>query len=283
MDKWQLNYNLTIQLDSGQRISVGMPFTIDLDVTRNTLSSANVCQVRIYNLNELNRNLIRKNVTDYGNRSYINLDAGYGDRLTTIFSGNISQAWSVREGVDAITQIECFDGGFAFVNGTSDRSFPAGTFISDVVKSLMGDLPGVTVGAIGNYPGQLQRGATYSGNTADLLREITGGGFFIDGGKAYALGNGEYISEEQAVIIDSDTGLIGTPVLERDIARFDMIFEPSLNVGRRVQISSVTESNFNGVYKITQVKHRGTIGASAPSRVISSGQFYFYKLLNGVK
>lgn len=281
MDKFGRNYILSIDpRGGGTPIIIQPPFTLEFDITRNTLSSANVCQVRIYNLSLLNRNLIRRNAFDY---SYpfqaIELKAGYRNNLATIFSGNISQAWSVREGVNFITQIECYDGGFAYINGTTSMSFPANTPREVIIKSIMANgLPFTTPGAVGSYPGSTARGNSYTGNTAKLLDELTGGGFFVDLGKANALGTDEYIASAGGVtVISPQTGLLNTPVLEYTLARFDMIFEPSLNVGRIVRIESTTENNFNGSYKITAVKHRGMISEAVCGAVITTGEFSYLK------
>lgn len=265
-------------------LNIGLPFTIEFDITRNTLSSAQVCQLRLFNLSQKNRNLIRFNASNYGQHVPIIFRAGYGAYPPVVFSGNISQAWSVRQGVDFITQIECYDGGFAFINGTTNTQFPAGTMQKDVITTLMGTLPHTSPGVVGDYPGQLSRGNTYSGNTTDILRELTGGGFFIDSGKANALGTDEYIDSVGGVIlVDSQSGLLGTPVLEQTIVRFDMLFEPELNVGRRIKLNSQTEANFNGFYKNTSVKHRGMISEAVCGSVITTGEFYFSKLLTAVK
>lgn len=276
LNKFNRNYSLTIKIPNALPIVITPPFTIEFDITRNTLTSANVCQVRLYNLSALHRSQIRFNTYEYGTPNYsITLLAGYGDNLSVIFTGNITQAWSVREGINFITQIECFDGGFAFVNSTTNSNFAAGTPLNTVIKSIMGDLIGVSVGSIGtSYTGIVTRGNTYSGNSAEILDQLTGGGFFVDQGKANALGNNEYIVSLTApLIISAESGLLGTPLRERDLLRFDMLFEPALNVGTQIQLISATDTNFNGNYKITAVKHRGMISAAVCGSVITSVEF----------
>lgn len=289
MDKFGRRYQLQVGTESGSTLTIELPFTIEFDITRNTLTSANVCQIRVYNLSLRNRNQLRFNSTNYGEYRPVVLRAGYGDNLATIFTGNVSQAWSVREGVNFITQIECYDGGFAFVNGKTSTQFPANTAQRDVIVNLARSLPYVKLGAIGEYPGSLSRGNSYSGNTVDILRELTGGGFFIDSGKAYALSTDEYIETTYPpLVINAKSGLLGTPVLERSIVRFDMLFEPSLNVAFRIKLESLTElnfnadSNFNGIYKVTSVKHRGMISEAVCGSVITTGEFFFTKLGLGV-
>ncbi len=286
MDKLGRTYTLRIgAVEGSDPIIVTLPFTLEMDITRNTLTSANVCQVRVYNLSQKHRNQIRFNASDYGTFRRIELFAGYNDNPPKVFDGNISQAWSFREGVNFITQIECYDGGFAFINGVSDIQFPKNVDQKTVITTLAGNLPHVTVGAIGNtYAGSISKGNTYSGNTADLLSDVTGGGFFIDNGKVNALGTNEYISEigEATLVVNSKSGLLGTPLLERTIVRFEMLFEPSLNPGRKVRLESITEENFNTDYKVTGVKHRGMISEAVCGSLITTGEFFYSKLLNPV-
>lgn len=293
MNKFGRNYVLLIENDtSASQVAVGaapiissseyltitLPFTMEFDITRNTLSSANVCQIRIKNLSLKNRNLIRHNQYDYGNYKSIQLQAGYGTNLAAlplIFKGNISQAFSVREGVDFVTQIECYDGGYAYSNGQINQTFIAGTPLQTVIRTLASSLPNVSLGAIGTFPGILTRANTYNGNTIDILRELTGGAFFIDNEKANVLGTAEVLPQSgPELIIRSDTGLLGTPVLEATTVHFNMIFEPSLQVGNRIYLDSLTAGNFNGQYKTTTVKHRGVISSAISGTAITTGEFF---------
>ncbi len=282
MDKFGRNYKLSVGLADGGTLTIELPFTIEFDITRNTLSSANVCQLRIYNLNEYNRNQIRFNITNFGGPfRQVVFRAGYGDNLATIFTGNISQAWSVREGTNFISQIECYDGGFAFVNGVTDRQFPSGTPQTAVVETLVQDLPFVMRGVIGAVPGVLTRGNSYSGNTADLLTNLTGGAFFVDNGKANVLGTNEYYQAPGGItVINAKSGLLNTPVLEHSIARFSMLFEPNLNVGTAILLDSITGASFSGLYKVTAVKHRGMISGAVAGSAITTGEFFYNKILS---
>lgn len=258
------------------------PFTIEFDITRNILSSANVCSIRIFNLKPENRNAIRKDVMDYANFKSVQLQAGYGTNLPIIFNGNITQCWSVREGNNFITSIECFDGGFAFENAQTNLVIPKGTTTEGMLTNLIETMPNVSVGAIGSFPGSLSRAVALTGSTTDLLRELSGGAFFIDNGKAHVLGNSECIDGEM-ILINSQAGLLGTPVLERTALNFDMIFEPRLTVCQRVQLQSATGANFNGFYKVISLKHRGMISPAVCGDAITSvGLWYGVSALTTV-
>lgn len=287
-DKFNRKYKLIVSNSDGTKtVNVQLPFTIEFDIARHTLTSSNVCQVRLYNLSEDNRSFLRWNNFDTGNDPLLlSLRAGYGNlnNLSEIFSGAITRAWSVREGVNFITQIECFDGGFATVNGKTNTTFVGGTPYSVVIRTLMSTLPLVTVGAIGNFLGEVPPGGkTFSGNTLDILAELTGGGFFVDNGVAYALKTSEYyIGTTGLTVINAQSGLLGTPLLEVSSAHFEMIFEPTLSVGQLAQVISTTDKFYNRIYKITGVKHRGTISGAVSGSVTTTGEFFYDQELLGV-
>lgn len=279
MDKINRNYILSVTTQSNTLLLVQPPFTIEFDITRNILSSANICQIRVYNLSENNRNQIRFNIMDTQIFRPVQLQAGFGDskNLPIIFNGNITQAWSERDGSNFITVIECFDAGFAFANGLTTETFPGSTSKVNLYNSLIDSLPHVSKGAIGSYPGNLSRGNAYVGNTCDILRTESGGGFFIDNGQAHILGNNEYIDDTAILLVNSSTGLLGTPIREQSILNFDMIFEPMVRPGRLIELQSATEKSFNGLRKVIGVKHRGMISASVCGDLVTSVSTWFYK------
>lgn len=269
MDKFNPSYSLSVETIQGTTLLIEPPFTLQLDVTRNVLSSANVSVFKILNLSATNRNKIRKNRWDYGDIRKISVRAGYGDNLPVIFSGDVSRCFSVRDGNNMVTQIECFDAGFAFANATVSQQFPAGTDQRTVIQTILQSLPDVSVGSVGNYSGQISRGNSYSGAATDILREISGGGFFIDNGKAHVLKDDEVLPGAIQVI-NSASGLLGTPVVEETYINFEMLFEPRLVIGQAVKIESITAENFNGTYKVVSLRHSGIISEAVGGDLITS-------------
>lgn len=271
--KFGRNYILQVETSAGTTITIKLPFTVEFDITRNVMTSANVASIRIYNLNANHRAQIRKNITDYQDIRTIELKAGYGDTLAILFSGNITQAWSVREGTNFITQIESFDGGFAFANSVSDITATSGTTQKSVIDTLFLDLKkaGVKPGVIGSFPGSLTRGNAYSGSTTQILQDLSGGRFYIDNGKAYVLADNECLSGP-VTLINAASGLLNTPLREQTIINFDMLFEPKLVIGQLVELDSSTtdDQNVNGKYKVISLKHRGMISAAVCGDAITS-------------
>ena len=277
--KFGRNYILTVESVDGSSITIQPPFTLEFDITRNTLSSANVASFRIYNLNENSRNQIRKDQNDSLNLKKISFLCGYGKQLSVVLSGNIDIAWSERQGSNFITNIEAYDGGFAFANAIVNQQFSAQTTNKAIIKNLVKNLEkyGVQPGAIGEYAGAISRGNSYNGNTADILAELTNGGFFIDNSKAYALGDNESLGGEVQVI-NSKTGLLGTPVKEQTYVNFNMLFEPRLFLGGIIRIESETLKAVNTDYIVKSLHHRGTISEAVGGPAVTTvgclpGQF----------
>ena len=297
MDKFGRNYFLSVYpakqvgQPDGVPLTITLPITLELDITRNTLSSMSVASLRLYNLAENTRNSLRFNISDIGTYRKIVLQAGYGDNPPVVFTGNLSQGWSVREGVNFVTTLESYDGGFAANKSSTELPVVSGTSTKAFYKTLLGDLDFVSVGAIGpsfytdpatGKTTSFTRANTYNGGTVNIIREETNSGFFIDLQKAHLLSNNEYINETSPVTISSASGLLSTPVLEETIVKFDMIFEASLKPGYSAFLDSSTGAAFNGRYRITGVKHRGMISAAVCGDLITTGEFFYSKILNGV-
>lgn len=269
-------------------LEISLPFTCEFDITRNTYSSSNVASFRLYNLNPNTRYQIRKDPNNPNDLRFLSFNAGYvGSNLALAFSGSIKQAWSVREGVNFITEIQCFDGGFAFINATTESTFPAGTPNQAIATSLVNDLTikgtsDVSLGAIGRLPIYNSSGGSssymdyltlsptvLSGNTADNLRQYFGGNFYVDCGLAYILGDSEAI-KGQVPTINAMTGLLGTPIREQYLLNFDMLFEPQLLIGQQVFLQSSTADTFSGNYKVIGLKHKGIISPVICGKAITT-------------
>lgn len=283
MDKFGLGYRLEIEAQDGGLIIVEPPYTIQFSVIRSILSSQSACQIRIYNLNPRTRDRVRFNILDYQTVLKVVLYAGYGGRYASIFQGEMTVGNSFREGVDNITQIECFNGSIAQTTGFTSKTFPAGTPQRAVISDLAASLPETKLGAIGNFEGVLVRPNSYSGSTVQTIQELTGGALFLDDGKANALLDHEYISNIPEIVISPATGLLNTPIREQSIVRFETLFEPQLAPGSRVRIQSARDVNSNGVFKCEGVRHNGIISESVASSVTTLGEYLYTTTPVGVR
>lgn len=285
MDKFGRNYNLKIELQNGSSLTITLPFTVEFNIIRNLNSEANTATTRIYNLSKEHRNQIRFNMFRDGNFRKITIQAGYGDFLSTIHVGQIQEALSYREGVDFITEIISFDGYTAYAQKDNPQNIPASNINPVSKKSAfsfgISKLPDVSQGAIGDYTGFYYRPIGFN-NAIDWLREESIGGFYIDNAKAHILQDNEYIQSTTVPLINAQSGLLGTPRLQQTYLTFDMLFEPSLYVGQKIQLESQTfqdvhGANLNGFYKINELKHKATISPVVCGEAITS-----VGMLNGV-
>lgn len=284
--KFQRTYNMTVQVDAqdlpvpllpSNAVVIKYPLTATFDINRSTLGSANTGKFTVLNLKESTRRRIFHDRYDTlpASRRGIVMQAGYvgAGPLPMIFQGDITSAYSYRRGQDWVTEIEAFDGGSAILNGQASLSLPAGWDVRDVMKTLMGTLPGVGPGVIGKFSTNNSRGLTVVGNSWDRLQELGDGeDVFIDNGKVNAILKNEYIPSTLAPgieLITSETGLLNTPRRYKTHIDFDIMFEPRLVIGQLLQLQSLETIN-NGLYKVIGIRHNGTISGAIDGGAITS-------------
>jgi hypothetical protein len=217
--------------------------------------------------------------------------AGYNGRNTIVFNGNLLEANSVRQGVNFVTTISAQDWSFVFSNvGTSGQqttSFgpyaPPTTYrqiITDMIN--LGFQGKVRLGAIGGgYDNPIQRTVSFNGLAADLLYNLTGGSFYIDCGIAYVLDQSEMLPAPAVTVIDADTGLLNTPVLQNQVLTFDMLFEPGIIPGQMLALQSLTDPQRNGTYKVVEIQHSCTISDAVCGDAVTSVGMQNTKVYNG--
>ncbi len=161
------------------------------------------------------------------------------------------------------------------MNAETAKAFPKGTPYNSILEHMTSTMPKVSPGATGNFSGSLPRGNSFSGNSADLAHELSGGGFFVDLEKAYYLNNSECIQGNVAEI-NSGSGLLNTPRKEGTILYVDMLFEPGMLIGQYVKLKTGIDllgeghGQFDGPYKVISVHHRGTISAAICGEAVTT-------------
>lgn len=290
--KFNLDYVLAIEtptvLDSdgnatplsGLDLLIAPPFTMEFNINRNILSSANTATIRLFNLSQKTQLLIYKDRYDYATLKGIVLRAGYKGDLSTIFAGNIVAAHTERQGTNMITTIEAEDGGWFFANGRTNKTFPKGTPVKAILNSFFQSLPGaVKNGVVGNYTDVTTRSTSLSGPLPQVLKQLAKDGFFVDNGKAFALQDDEGIIGN-IQLITAATGLLDTPVREQQYLRVNILFEPKVMIGQIVVLASSTVNPiFNGTCKIVAIKHQGVISEAVGGQTTTEVGLFFGKIL----
>ena len=289
-NKFQCHYNLKVNWTdengkSRQEI-VTDPVSIQFNITKTTQND-NSSRIIIYNLDSAvreeiyqDRLLLKKN----DNVKWLTLEAGYGEKLTLVCLGYIQECSSVRSGVDVITTIDVIDPDI--LTEYTGVTFEAGTSFDTAYKYLIAQLPSLKIGETGGLSGVFKSPAVFDGNAFVLVNKLTGGHTFIDNGVINTLNDNEVLSDYGVYYIASDTGLLETPKRYGAILEIQMLFEPTIKIGQKVEIMSETwgsnlkkSTGFNGQYKVLGVSHNCTISNSDCGTRITTLQLQYLNYL----
>lgn len=261
-------YTLKAEVTGGGNITVELPFSVEFVVKREALASSQTATFTLYNLAEKTRNLLYKDRFNLTEFRAIQFMAGY-ETTPMIFNGTILQAYSYRRGVDFLTVIECYDGGYGMANSFSSITIGAGAAFSEIIENLSKDLLGVTgKPIIGNFPTRTGRGSVYLGNTWNYIVQLSNNLATIDNGQLKVLNPNEVIQADINVIT-SESGLLGSPKRANTMIEQSILFEPRLTLGQILNLQSSTNSIFNGAYKVAGFTHRGLISPSVSGEAVT--------------
>lgn len=280
MDKFNPVFELKVEVERGtgvekvvpfaQRankyVTITLPYTVEFDISRQNLASAQTGHFVIKGLGEADRNAIQKDAFNTTQLRAIQFYAGYdspsGKFKALVFNGTVLTAYSYRDGETWITEIGAFDGGWSIANGnTVSITLGPGVTSHSVLQQLCAQMPGLTGEPIigDSFTSTNKRGRVLFGNAWDLVRNELGGKAIIDNGQVKALDYNEVISGDAMPIISSATGLLGSPKRTASMLTFDMVFEPRLTIAQTVKLESTTNRQFNRDWKVIGIDHRGSI------------------------
>lgn len=283
--KFGLTYRVTIQVTPqagptqpnspfGNAIVIEPPLTINFNIHRSVMSALNVMTLQIYNLSIGTRNSIFQDRFDI-NRYKIVVEMGYvPDGMAVVFIGDIFEANSTREGANVITTIQARDGGFDTNQSTVSTTLKAGQTLNSTCHFLAAQFPNLRVGKITDEtPGMkadYARPIILEGATFNLLKQyVLPSGLnqiWIDLEIVNITGIQEVIFNNNLLEIDASTGLINTPQRDNSFLTVTTLLEPRAIMGQSVAVKSSVLPQYNGVYKIVGVTHKGIISAAVESR-----------------
>lgn len=254
----------------GEDVIIEYPMTAQFLIRRGLGTSLNAMDIRILNLSRETRDKIFQDRFSYfkaysGELEYrfCELEAGYGDKLYSVFRGVLFEVVHSRDGADVITHINVRDGGFDTVVSQAFLTLQPPVTRKRLVEILTAQFPEVTLGAVGDDGVTFSRPVVISGNVWDSLRLYTENNVKIDMQKVYALRDFEVVDEE-TIIINADTGLLQAPRREDAFLSVTTLFEPQVAISRLVQLESTVQPRYNGLYKVITIEHNcvmsGTVG-----------------------
>lgn len=232
------------------------------DVSRDDKSKANKGKIDIYNLSRSSANFTEA-------AQYVRLFAGY-TRAEQLFEGDITRSNTVKQGPDRITTIEAGDGEQKLQRGFYQASFRAPKTVGGLMKDVAGSM-GLTFDEGGakldtsKLGKKLQKGS-FADAAQDVMNDLTGSvgaDWSIQDGqmKVYDAESGDI--GETAVVLNSQTGLVGTPektkikVGKREVdgVKARALLTRKIKVRRLVQFQTEQVSGF---YLVRRAKYVGT-------------------------
>lgn len=275
----QLQYirrcNLLVSKANGDGLDLGS-LRVVFKIKKSDAQTPNTAEIRVYNLAENTAKQIQKEFTK------ITLQAGYESNYGVIFAGNIKQVRLGREnGTDTYIDIAAGDGDDAYNYAVVNTTLAAGAKQSDQINAAAGSMASKSVskGYIGDTGGAaLPRGKVMYGMARDYLRqsaESTDTTWSVQDGKLQVVSK-TAVLPNQAVLLTSKTGLIGTPEQTEDGIKVRCLLNPLLKIAVRVKIneedvataklpdtSKKNEVNkpaaisSDGIYRLLTVEHSG--------------------------
>jgi hypothetical protein len=254
--------------DRRYRLQVFDRVITDLNIkftVKRSLSSkvANSCELDIYNLNADSRGALQ------GQRDvYVSLNAGYAAGGSTIFRGDLAEAWSTRDGTEWITTITSNDGGTARKTKRIQKTYPAGSNIRIMLESIanelglgLGNLAAVAESARFFSTGMATAPAGYtaSGSALEQLERLAraaGLTFSVQDGQLQFL-RFNAASADATILLSPDTGLVDSPEMGKDkTVKAKALMIPGLWPGRRLELKS---RHVSGLYRIDTTTHQGEL------------------------
>ena len=258
-NKFMCHYRLTISWEEGDKTKQAIitdPISIHFNVSKSIYQGdASVTLIQLYNIDPAIRESIYQDklLLFREKAKILTLEAGYGDTLTLVSTGRIQQCHSELQGTDMVTSIEVMDPDI--MTEFTSVTFEAGTTFKEAYKYLASQFPNLLNGQCGELAGSFKSPTIFEGNSFWAINKLTGGHTFIDNKVVNTLQDNEVLKEVGAYLINSDTGLLGTPRRYDNILEVSMLFEPKLKLGQLIQIDSTTQARFNGQYRINGLTH----------------------------
>jgi hypothetical protein len=246
---------------------------VAFEVKKGDTETPNEATIRVWNLADETMQRARREF------DRVVLEAGYQDNSGVIYAGNIIGKRIIHEnGVDAVLELTCGDGDEAYVGAVVSKTLAAGSTPKDVIGEVQNSFGeyGVQQGEIQELGGErLPRGKVMFGMTRRYAREAaytTDTSWSIQDGKLTVVKREGYLSGE-AVVLTSETGLVGAPEQTNDGLKVRCLLNPRIRVNGRVKIdnASVQEAkaqagkdakqpaalNSDGFYRILQIAYVG--------------------------
>lgn len=228
-------------------------------------STPNNAEIEIFNLSEATRSMLEaKNTKVQLSIGYLGLNSegvagtgiGGSSSVETVFIGDVSKVLQVVTAPDIITKIEVADGGNRYRNSRLEKGYPPNSKLTKILDELITST-GLAKGAKEGVPDRTYaNGLTLSGLSRDHLDTLCRANnleWSVQDETIQIIPKNQPLANT-VVLLDSDSGLIGSPNKTKDGVEFTSLIQAKLSPGKKVQL----DSRFvKGLFKLRKVSHEG--------------------------
>lgn len=245
-------FNRQIEILIGQEDDTALRvigLLIQIEIKKLISAKPNEGTVRVFNLSETTE----KQIKEKGVR--IRISAGHDGRLVLLHDGDIRRVERDRSGLDRVTIITLGGNANKLSQAIFNKSYSGQVKVKQVVQDAIPsfNIDGVDLDQIPDDA--FLYDFAFTGRTSDLLDKILNpvnvqwyesDNFIRFSSRAKAL--------DSVVLLTPNTGLIGSASITEKGCKFKSVLNGRILLNDRIQIES---EQVNGVFKISQVLHRG--------------------------
>lgn len=263
------SYDLTI-IPINKDTIVIEKLRIKFDITKTLLSIPNLCKIELFNPNDTTLSALQDKDTK------IILNAGYEDNKSLLFKGEIRNVFQVRQDVDRIVTIYAGDGERDWRNSFFNKTYSENVNIKTIIQDIFNSFKDTSIGIVDGLPDIVDklRGQTLSGSSKELLDMYAseyGFEWSIQDGEITVSSEDKFLEENEVILINSATGMIGSPTVTEIGADVNTLLNPKLlpNFGFKIEsvnavlqlgnlfFRDIKRTTAEGVYKIQEVNFKG--------------------------
>ena len=272
--QWIRTSRVVVGKQLSANLNAGLSITdlrIKYTVEKSLRGPPNTANIQIYNLTPANSAQIKNEFDD------VIIDSGHVGNSRIVFRGSIKYPFHYRDTNDWITEIQAADGDKDY-NAIVNTTLAAGTSADDAVDQILAAMPNTRRGTIQLNPYRHLRGRVLAGPTRHVLDR-----FAREHGAAWSVQDGslDIIAADaalpsEAVVVNSDTGMIGAPEISGKGVRVKMILNPQVRIngliildnnnikiqalqqytnGPKVRDKKLVKLDPDGRYKVFKLKH----------------------------
>ena len=220
--------------EKGEGVDLGR-LSSKFQVSRTAKFALGTAKIAVFNLSA---DTINKLSGDY---TRIRIDAGYTDRIATIFAGDIRNVFVTQDGPDKLTEIFAGDGALDYETARISETFASGTSLREVIRQLAATFKNTGLGPLTRLTDVSISGPyTASGMTRDVLNELSrsyGFRWSFLGGILQVVDKGSK-DPQPAIEISRETGMIDSPFASVAGVEVLTLLDPRLSPGRRINVKS---------------------------------------------